>query len=162
MKHALIEFLAVFPEQLATLLLAMLPIGESRAAIPVGIEVWGLSAFEALIFALIGNVFVFFPLYFGLEFVRTMLEKYIPFVTRVIDARIEKSKKRVEKKYERYGAFALFLFTAVPLPLTGVWTATLAAIALKIPFRYAFPAICSGAICAALIVLAITLGVGAV
>ena len=75
---------------------------------------------------------------------------------RVIDAQIERAKGRVETKYARYGALALFLFTALPLPMTGLYTATLAAVALKIPFRYAWRGIVAGVVVAGIIVTALS------
>jgi len=51
----------------------------------------------------------------------------------------------------------LFLFTALPLPLTGLWMATIAAVALKIPFKYAVAGIGLGIITAGLIVTGFTL-----
>jgi len=49
---------------------------------------------------------------------------------------------------EKYGALGLTLFTAVPLPTTGAWTACLLAILLFIPFRAAFIAITTGVVIA--------------
>ncbi|PIZ52675.1 hypothetical protein COY25_04705 [Candidatus Uhrbacteria bacterium CG_4_10_14_0_2_um_filter_41_7] len=76
----------------------------------------------------------------------------------MIDNAVSRAHNKVEKKYARYGALALFLFTAIPLPLTGLWTATLSAIALKVPVKYAFIGIASGVVVAGVIMTIGSLG----
>ena len=152
MTEFLIETLELIPRPLATIVLATIPIGELRLAIPVAAHVWLLHPLEAFGYSVIGNLIPLLPLYFGLDWLQRMATKYWPWFGRVVDAQIERAKKRVEKKYARYGALALFLFTALPLPMTGLWTATLAAVALKIPFRYAVWGIVSGVVTAGIIV----------
>jgi uncharacterized membrane protein len=51
----------------------------------------------------------------------------------------------------------LILFVAIPLPVTGAWTGSIAASLFKVRFRYAFFAICLGVIIAGLIVSAVTI-----
>ena len=53
----------------------------------------------------------------------------------------------------------LALFVAVPLPVTGVYTATILAWLLGIDWKKAFPPIGLGTVVAGIIVLLITLGV---
>lgn len=156
MITTLVENLSHLPTWLATILLAAVPIGELRVAIPVSTQVWLVHPLNAYGLALIGNFLPFFPLYYGLGWVRNASEKRIPWLTRFIDAQIERSRKRVQEKYARYGAFALFLFTAIPLPLTGLWTATLAAVALKVPVKYALYGVVSGIVVAGIIVSLLT------
>lgn len=156
MLDALIANLTNLPTWLATILLAAVPVGELRVAIPVAAQVWLIHPLNAYGLALIGNFLPFFPLYYGLRWVRNASEKRIPWLTRFIDAQIERSRKRVQEKYDRYGAFALFLFTAIPLPFTGLWTATLAAVALKVPVKYALYGIVSGIIVSGIIVSFLT------
>ena len=151
-QDSLITFLDQFPRELATIILAMTPIGELRVAIPVAAHVWLIDPFNAFILAVIGNIIPFFPLYYGLNWIREIFSKKAPWVTRVIDHQIERSEKRLRDSYAKYGALALFLFTAIPLPLTGLWSATLAAVALKIPVKYALIGIIPGVVVAGIIV----------
>ncbi len=153
MVDAIVQSLAGIPPAIATVILASLPVAELRLAIPIAANVWEVPPFDALGLAILGNMIPFFPLYFGLDAVRTWSEKYVPWFKRLLDRSIERAEKRVQEKYARYGAFALFLFTALPLPLTGLWTATLAAVALRIPFRHAFYGIFAGVCTAGVIVL---------
>lgn len=159
MVNALVQFAGQFPSWLATIFLAAMPVTELRLAIPIASEVWLLHPLDALGLSIIGNLLPFFPLYYGLDWLRRFCEKRLPWVTRAIDAQIERSRRRVEKKYNRYGSFALFLFTALPLPFTGLWTATFAAVALKIPVKNALAGIVSGVIVAGIIVLLTTVSV---
>ncbi|MBU1126116.1 small multi-drug export protein [Patescibacteria group bacterium] len=152
-------FLTQFPPSLATVLLAALPITELRLAIPIAIHEWLLNPFSALGWALIGNFLPFFPLYYGLGALRRLSERYTPWFTRVIDASVDRAENRVKEKYARYGAFALFLFTALPLPLTGLYTATLAAVALKVPVKYALIGVTSGILVAGIIVTLLSVNV---
>ena len=48
------------------------------------------------------------------------------------------------------------MLVAVPLPLTGVWTASLAAWAFETPPRRAFPPIAVGAVVAGIVVTVLT------
>ncbi len=57
---------------------------------------------------------------------------------------------------KKYGQLALVAFVAVPLPLTGAWTASLVAFLFGIPFKKSFASISLGVITAGLIVTFIT------
>ncbi len=152
MLDTIISFLEQFPRGLATILMATLPVTELRLAIPVAVNIWLVPPLTALGLALIGNFLPFFPLYFGLDFIRSLSERHTPWATRLIDAFIDRSRSKIEKKYAKYGALALLLFTALPLPITGLWTATVAAVALKIPFKHALAGISGGIFLAGIIV----------
>ena len=152
MIDLIIQFLDQFPRELATLIMATLPITELRLAVPVAIHTWLLRPLDALGYALVGNLIPLVPLYFGLNWMREITQRFAPFMTRIIDRSVDRAERRVRDKYAKYGALALFLFTALPLPLTGLWTATLAAVALKIPFQYAIMGIIPGVLTAGIIV----------
>lgn len=159
MVDFLVGILSSLPRELATIILAAVPITESQLAIPLSIARWDLSPAQALGFSLIGNSLPFLPLYFGLEALRRFVAAHLPWLTRFIDFQVERAHRKLKDSYERYGALALFLFIAIPLPFTGVYTATVAAVALKIPVRYAALGILTGMTNAAVIVTLITMGV---
>ncbi len=54
------------------------------------------------------------------------------------------------KNVEKYGAIGLILFTAVPLPTTGAYSACVAASLFAIRFKYAFLSILTGVVIAGL------------
>ncbi|MFA6131178.1 MAG: small multi-drug export protein [Patescibacteria group bacterium] len=157
MTEALVAALNGIPHWLGTMALAATPIAELRGAIPAGIFGWEMTWWSAFIFAILGNLIPLIPLYFGLETLRKILGRIAPSLLGVLDRFIERSRKKLEKNYEKYGALGLCIFTAIPLPLTGLWSATVAAVALKIPFRFAAPAITLGVIIAGVIVTTLCL-----
>jgi uncharacterized membrane protein len=69
--------------------------------------------------------------------------------------------RRYDSKIEKYGALGLAPFVAIPLPVTGAWTACAVAFVFGIRCRYAFAAILAGVIIAGLIVTLSCMGVWA-
>jgi uncharacterized membrane protein len=59
-------------------------------------------------------------------------------------------------KIQRYGVWGLLLFVAVPLPGTGVWSGSLAAVLLDIRFKWAFAAILVGNLIAGLLIMGVS------
>jgi uncharacterized membrane protein len=148
------------PAWLKVIVLSMMPITEYQLAIPYAIEKFSFSPGAAYLLALIGSTLLFFPLFFGLEFLRSVLEKVCPPLLKPLDAFILRAEHKLKANYEKYGAFALFLFLVIPFPLTGIWTATTAAVVLKIPFRGAATGIFLGVLGGQAVVLLLTLGLG--
>lgn len=151
------DFLIGFPAPVATMLFAAIPIAEMRGALPIALLVWGLEWHVAYVAAVIGNILPIAPLFFGLVKLRDLLNVWWPRLGKALDAWINRAHHKMHEKYERYGFWALFLFTAIPLPLTGVYTATAAAVALRIPFKQTFVSLCCGVIVSGGIVSLITL-----
>jgi len=152
------EFLGQFSAELATLFLAMTPVGELRAAIPVGIEVFGMSPLHAFIVSIIGNAVPVLVLVFGLQGITDWCDRNLKCCHRILTKIFARTERVFRGKYERYGAVALFLFTMIPLPITGVWTASVAAVLFRIRPRIAIPAILLGMCVAGIIVTFATLG----
>jgi uncharacterized membrane protein len=91
------------------------------------------------------------PLLFLLEPVRKFLISNSRLMARFFDwiyARTIRKSDNIDK----YGALGLILFTAIPFPTTGAWTASLAAVIFKIKFKYALPAILAGIVIAGIVV----------
>jgi len=65
---------------------------------------------------------------------------------------VERARKKVHAKVEKYGYWGLLLFVAVPLPVTGAWTGTLGAWVLGLSYKKAFFAIAGGVVLAGIIV----------
>lgn len=153
---------ANIPPELMVFGLASLPISELRGAIPLGIAVYGLPIVTVFLLAVLGNILPIFLIYalggWWLRF--TQRRKGI--LDRVTEAICRRARGKLNKDYEKYGLVALALFVAVPLPLTGAWTGTLAAFLFGIPFKKAFWSISAGVLVAAVVVtLATTGAVGA-
>ena len=65
--------------------------------------------------------------------------------------------KKVTPKIKKYEKIGLTMFVAIPLPVTGGWTAAIAAFLLGMPFKIAFPLISLGVLIAGIIVSRLTL-----
>jgi uncharacterized membrane protein len=108
---------------------------------------------------LLGNAVPFLPLFFGLEYLRGAIARHWPKLVAPLDRLINHAHQKIARHYERYGVVALLIYVALPLPFTGIWSATIAAVVMKVPFKYAALGVLSGMILAGLIVLALTLSI---
>ena len=138
-------------------LLSTLPVLELRGAIPIAISYYKLPVIPSYLFSVIGNLVpaVFLLLY--LKPFSDFLRKWHFF--DIFFSWLFKRTRRHEKKYEKYGALFLLFFVAVPLPITGVWTGSVAAFLFGIRFWYAFPMMAGGVMIAGIIVTGTNLGI---
>ena len=144
------------PEEiLKVILIAASPIAELRVAIPLAILTFDFPWYHALLLAIIGNLL---PVPFILLFMdtATRLLGKIAFFRRILDWLFERTRRRgkIIQKYKRIG---LVLFVAIPLPVTGAWTGSLAAVLFGVSFKHAFLSILAGVIIAGIIVTCLTL-----
>lgn len=153
MMEAFLAFLQDIPKPIATMLLGAVPLAEISGALPISLLVWKMSPLAALTYAVIGNILPVIPLFFGLEQVRGLLFKIWPKMGRLTDAWIERARKKMHGHYEQYGFWALFVFVAVPFPLTGVYTAATAAVALQIPFKKTLFSLSLGVLASGILIL---------
>jgi len=141
---------------LFTLLLAMVPVGELRGAIPYAIAM-GVPAGLALSVAVLGNVLIVPVLFLFLEFIHFRF-LHMRHYRSMFDFFMERTRARAQRKVERYGYVGLFLLVAIPLPFTGAYTATIAAWFFGMRKWPAFLAIVAGVIVAGVIVLLLSVG----
>ncbi len=160
--NMIIDWIVNFPPDLATALMAMVPVLELRAAIPFGIEVFGLSPVEAMVMSYLGNAVPAFVILFGLEAIVRWSDRHIKWCNHCITRFMKRTERIFHGKYKRYGALALFIFTAIPLPVTGVWTASVAAVVFRVKWKYSMPAILLGMVVAGIMVTLVTLFAGGV
>lgn len=139
-----------------TFLLAMTPVGELRAAIPVAMYNFYLSWQVAYIVSVVGNLIPVVFLLLFLEPVSIFLSRHFEIFRKFFDWLFARTRKRANHKMQKYGYPALVLFVAVPLPVTGAWTGSLVAFLFKIPFKKAFPLIAAGVAIAGVIVTVVT------
>ncbi len=148
------------PPELATALIAMIPIAELRAAIPVAIAGFDLPVWSAYLWAVIGNIIpaIFIVLY--LEPVANWLSRHFRFFEKFFRWLFHRTRERFTSQSARYGIFiGLMLFVAIPLPITGAWTGAAAAFLFGVPFRRAMAAIIAGVLIAGIIVSLTTVGI---
>ena len=106
-------------------LLSMTPIGELRAGIPFALAS-GMNPWLAYFVCVVANSIVVPILFFFLEWVHNHF-LHLPGYRTAFDKFMESTRKKTSKLINKYGVFGLTLFVAVPLPVTGAYTATLAA-----------------------------------
>ena len=151
MGEALFEWLrGYFSAELAVFFTAWFPIAELRLAIPLGVSL-GVDPFTAFLLGILGNMVPVIPLLCLLKPVRKFLKQNFSLFKRFFDWLDQRTLKKSDK-VDKYGALGLIFFTAVPLPTTGAWTASLAAVLFKIKFRYALPAIVTGVLIAGVVI----------
>jgi uncharacterized membrane protein len=153
---------------LVVLIISVLPLIELRGAIPVGFSMFiaygmpvELAILNSFIIAFIGSSLIFPVIYVGLEWGLGLLEK-IKFLRKIIKKirakfNIKAVKlqqevnhgtkdisdlKEYKLKLQKIQFYALYAFVAVPLPLTGVYTASAVGVFAKVSFKKAlFPII---------------------
>lgn len=142
-----------FAEEIKTFLLAMAPIGELRISLPVALTIYRLDWLSAYLISVLGNLVPIVLLLLFLEPVVFWLSKNFQIFQKFFSWIFERTRKKYNFKMEKYGHLALLVFVAIPLPLTGGWTASLIAFLYGIPFKIAFRLISLGIMLAGLIVL---------
>lgn len=152
------ELLAFVPPEAAVFLVATTPVLELRGAIPLGVVYYSMSPLEAFAWAFAGNLVPVVLLLYLLEPVSLFLRRRSKLFDRFFSWLFSRTRNRVEDRYRRYGALALVPLVAVPLPVTGAWTACAAAFVFGVPRRYAFPAIAAGVFAAGIVVTSAVTG----
>ncbi|MFC2060450.1 COG2426 family protein [Chloroflexota bacterium] len=143
------------PNVLVVLGLAASPISELRGAIPVAIAGFHFPWYYAFLLAIIGNLLpVPFILLF-LDNLSRILSK-IGIFRRILQWLFQRTRRQ-GKIIERYERIGLTLFVAIPLPITGAWTGSVAAVLFGLRFKYAFLSIFAGILIAGIIVTCATL-----
>lgn len=136
---------------LFSLLLSVMPISELRGAIPFA-YLNGISIVQAFALGTAGNLLV---IPFGLvffSFAEKILKRIKPFynfLTRKI--------RRVSTNFSKFGYLGLTLFVAVPLPITGAWTAMFGVWLLKLDTKKSSLAIGLGVLIAGIVVSVVML-----
>jgi uncharacterized membrane protein len=143
-------------QELHIFLLSMTPIGELRVAIPVGLVAYNLNWFYVFVISVLGNLVPVVLLLMFLEKTSNYLSKKSQTFKRFFAWLFERTRKKYNSKIEKYDWLALMVFVAIPLPITGAWTASLVAFLFGIPFKKAFISIFSGIMIAGLIVSFVT------
>ena len=164
-------------DYLATLLMSFIPLIELKGGI---VFAWDkLNHILAFLLAYVGSTSAFFLVYFLLKPILILVKpsnsinvllnllKKINFVnkiaikiekyfsdkaTKTLDERKGKNKKGISEKLLKQ--LGVFIFVAIPLPMTGVWTGTAIAVFLDLKFSEAvLPAVIGNFIAGLLICL---------
>ncbi len=140
-----------------TLLLAMVPVAELRAAIPFGVAL-GIPVPHAVLLSIAGNLIPSPLIIIFIRQVFSHMRRWSPRLDHLI-SRLETRAHLKGDKVRKYGFIGLCILVAIPLPGTGAWTGSLVAALLDMRLRKAMPAIILGVCIAATIVTCVTYGV---
>lgn len=135
---------------------AMLPLWELKGAIPMGIIGFNMSMEQAFWIAYLGSCIpCIFIIFFIEKFLNRLTESKVKFFKKVavwIKGKVRKHQNKINK----YGYLGVFLFVAIPLPGTGIWTGSLLAAMLGLKPKLVIPLIFIANLVAGLAMLGIT------
>jgi uncharacterized membrane protein len=155
MVDKLLQWLSGTSAELITIVLAMLPVSELRGAIPYAVGVAGMAWQKAYIISVIANFVPVIPILYLIGPISERLRRFKIF-DRFFTWLFARARRK-GKMIERFEVLGLILFVAIPLPVTGAWTGTIAAFLFGVKKRVALPAIFLGICIAGVVVtLAVT------
>ena len=155
MVDKLLTLLSGSSAYLITIVLAMMPVSELRGAIPYAVGVAGMPWQEAYVISVISNFLPVFPILYLIGPVSERLRRFRQF-DRFFTWLFARARRK-GKMIERFEIIGLVLFVAIPLPVTGAWTGSIAAYLFGVKKRVALPAIFLGICIAGVVVtLAVT------
>jgi len=143
--------------ELWTILIAASPIVELRGAIPVAMGIFYFSLFKAFILSFLGNILIIIPFIWFLEKFSNFLMEKSKFWNRALNWIFERTRVKIGATYKKYSRWALVIFVAIPLPMTGAWTGSIAAYLLGFNKKEAFPLFSLGVFIAGCLVMILTL-----
>lgn len=153
-----VEILQGVDPRAATVAIAAMPVAELRGAIPIALGVYKMPIFRAVFWAVLGNMLpIPFLLWFWKKASRLLMERSKAF-RRFFDWLFKRTRKKAVKKFMKYGQWFLILFVAVPLPITGAWTGSVAAFLFDVPYKKSLGLIFAGVLIAACVVALISTG----
>lgn len=146
---------------ICTYIISMFPLVELKGGIPIGMSVdfWGENALigiQAFLIALAGSSTVIFilPKIFKpiLNFLKNT--KIFKSLGGYIESKISKHSDKIiqTKKSTIFKCLAIFLFVALPLPLTGVWTGCCVSVAIGLDYWQTVMSVFFGNVVAGLLI----------
>ncbi len=139
-------------------LLSFLPVSELRGGIPYAVSA-GVPIITAFVICVIVNSLVTLLVFFLLDLMHHRLILKWRFYRRTFYKYVQKNRHKLEQHVgTKYELIFLALFTAVPLPLTGAYTAAILAWFFGLDRKRSFIAIGIGVVIAGIIVSLATIG----
>jgi len=156
-----LSLVSSLPPEIATLLLAMTPSVELGGSIPVTLEVFRMPVPKAYLLSVVGSLIPAFFLIWLLGPLTGLLVEKFAWARRFFDWLFARTRNKFAGKYQRWGDLALVAFVSlpIPLPLSGLWTGSIAAFVFGIPKRRALFLLWIGAMIAGAVAVSVTLGV---
>ena len=145
------------PSELIVFLISMTPVSELRGAIPLALTLYHLPWWKAFLISVIGNILIILPVIIFLEKNSELLMRKSKVLNSFFNWLFERTRKKISKSYDKYRNLALLIFVAIPLPMTGAWTGSVAAYLLGLSKKEALIYIGLGVVGAGIIVTLTTL-----
>lgn len=145
------------PSELIVFLISMTPVSELRGAIPLALTLYHLPWWKAFLISVIGNILIILPVIIFLEKSSELLMRKSKVLNSFFNWLFERTRKKISKSYDKYRNLALLIFVAIPLPMTGAWTGSVAAYLLGLSKKEALIYIGLGVVGAGIIVTLTTL-----
>ncbi len=143
---------------LVPIIISMLPFFELRGGVILAIA-YGFPPLLAFIICTVSNSLAVPLVYFFLNLLHEKLMN-LSFYRRRIDRYIEKYRHKFSDIFSNREIFLyLMAFTAIPIPGTGAYTASLLAWLFNVKKRIAYPSIILGVVIAGILVTLATVGV---
>jgi len=159
MQNIIISWFQGFPKELATFLIAMIPVTELRVSIPVAIKSYEIAPLWAWFWSVLGTFSTMVLILFLLDPIANFLSRHFSLFKRFFEWMFEHTRKRANGKMERYGSWAIFILAATPIPLLGGMTGALAAFVFGVPMKKSLPLLLGGTMVAGMIILILTVGI---
>lgn len=138
-------------------LIALAPLLELRFAIPVGLT-FGMSLYEAFGLGVAGNLLQVPLIYLSLQWAYGNAINRFPIVRKWLEKPLEISHRH-EHIVQKYGPLGLAILVFVPLPGTGIWTASLLAVIMRLGFVKSCVAVGLGVLLSGIFVALLSYGV---
>lgn len=169
MSEILLEFFTSFTDngKLITLIISMFPLVELKGAIPIGTLLLGEeSLLTSALLGYIGSSIISIPIFFLLipifnllkkiKFIKIIVEKIETVLKNKAEKLAQKNQGKAEDVKTKMLIWGLFIFVAVPFPVTGVWTGTAIAVFLNLKFKDSFLPLILGNLVAGIIITTLT------
>ena len=157
-------------EYVATLFVSMFPLIELKGAIPIGTGLFGMPLWQTSLVAYLGSTIVsvaeffllipVFNLLKRISFIKKLVLKVEGIFARKAEEIAKKTEGSAEKEAKKIMLWSLFVFVAVPFPVTGVWTGTAIAVFLGLKFHESVLPIAAGNLVAGGIITLLTFLLG--
>lgn len=159
MLNSIAQSLSAFPQEVAVFLVAMTPVLEQRAGIPLAILIYNMPVWKAYALVMAGNIGpVLLLLYFADSFHNWVLKNSSSFFGRNWLKKLKQAQEAFAR-YEKYGLIGLALFVASPIPGSGIFTGAMIAFLMGIPFKHSWPYLVGAVLASGLVTLAVTVSI---
>ncbi len=131
-------------------ILTLLPISELRGGIPYALSM-SLNPVFTYFYCVSLNILVAPLVFIFLSTIHKLLYKWKPY-RKFFDRVIDRTRKKVKPKVDKYGYLGLTIFVAIPLPVTGAYTGSIGAWILGMDKKKSFVGISLGVSIAGIVV----------